>query len=435
MRGAHDKFIRISTNPYKKDVTKFFVIVFFDDYVNHHHQNQFVELIMSTKNIPSTGCTNCNRFQSIIDEQKSKLNLLETRLKDLIRAYKLITKERDQLQQKISSSLSTLTIIDNHVDHDQQRQQQQKRISELEQNVCHLSRLCGELETDRKHDQLRIKDLQAKYEQLSNESEKNRAIKSTINQPQKQSIELRDNYCQTEIISEKFEQSTQTESRFDVDDQNESSLDVKQLDNTMPQSNTIINKNKNETAIVQPLMRIESKSKSESSDGCSSSIVSASRRSSTAIDHEFDSTKIITSDHQFGSSGATSTSNISLYHLNELARKELELADYRLRCREYECSIRELQWNYSNDRYKFQARIADLEKLNKNLMANNDNNQRLKNHEDSIGGGSGPNSNNINVAYVKNVLSKLLKTSDKNQQKLMTDALIVALDSMQTMNK
>ena len=68
-------------------------------------------------------------------------------------------------------------------------------------------------------------------------------------------------------------------------------------------------------------------------------------------------------------------------------------------------------------------------------MANNDNNQRLKNHEDSIGGGSGPNSNNINVAYVKNVLSKLLKTSDKNQQKLMTDALIVALDSMQTMNK
>ena len=159
----------------------------------------------------------------------------------------------------------------------------------------------------------------------------------------------------------------------------EITCNIKQLDNAMPQSNTIINKNKNETAIVQPLMRIESKSKSESSDCCSSSIVSASRRSSTAIDHEFDSTKIITSDHQFGSSGATPTSNISLYHLNELARKELELADYRLRCREYECSIRELQWNYSNDRYKFQARIADLEKLNKNLMANNNDNNQNQN--------------------------------------------------------
>ncbi|OTF74740.1 hypothetical protein BLA29_005624 [Euroglyphus maynei] len=349
-----------------------------------------------SKNI---GCTNCNRYNLIIDEQKSKLQLLETRLKDLIRAYKVITKERDQLQQAISSS--SIGVDDDHVD-----QRQQKRISELEQSVCHMSTLCGELEYGRKQDQSRIKDLQEKYEILLDELNR---TKSMIIQPRKQStrsIELRDDYCQTDVLTSlQSEKSTQTELICDHIDSSEPNS--KQLD-----QHQNVNKNKNETAIVAPLMRNNSKTVSESSD-CSSVAVS----SITPADTEFDS-KI--SSEPFGST--------SLYHLNELARKELELADYRLRIREYECSLRELQWKYSNDRYKYQARIADLEKLNKDLMATNDNNHQLKNYSDG-------HNNNINVAYVKNVLNKLLKTSDKIQQKLMTDALITALDSMQTSTK
>ena len=350
-------------------------------------------------------CTNCNRLNLIVDEQKSKLQLLETRLKDLIRAYKVICKERDQLQHAISSSSIG---VDDHVD-----QRQQKRISELEQNVCHMSTLCGELEHGRKQDQARIKDLQEKYELLLLELNNTKSTMIIQQKPQISQNEprkLQNNYCQTDAIIEiKSEKSTQTDL---ICDQAQSSEHAnKQLD-----QHQVFFKNKNETAIVAPLMRNNSKTISESSD-CSSTAASLTQNSSiTPIDTEIDSK--IASD-QFGS-----TSGISLYHLNELARKELELADYRLRIREYECSLRELQWNYSNGRYKYQARIADLEKLNKDLMANNHDDHRLKNDSNGY-------NNNINIAYVKNVLNKLLKTSDKNQQKLMTDALITALDSMQ----
>lgn len=46
------------------------------------------------------------------------------------------------------------------------------------------------------------------------------------------------------------------------------------------------------------------------------------------------------------------TNSVSLYYVNELARKEIELGETRLSAREFECALRELKWKYNVDTFK-----------------------------------------------------------------------------------
>lgn len=256
----------------------------------------------------SKSCPNCSL---LIEEQWNKIHLLETRLKDLVRAYKVVCKERDYFQTINQQSINT------EVD-----SRQQKRIAELEQSVINMSTLCGNLEFGRKQDKDRIKELQDKYEHLSNELNQTQYLQkqfllSTSSAVEMQTKKVVDIYCQTDLKPLEFtEQWTQTD-----DEQNIF------LGNKCNESRI-----KNETAIITPLVRTDQKSEI----------------------NDFSDSSQYSFEMNINKDNAQTLSNngISLFHLNELARKELELADYRLRIREYECSQRELEWNYTNDKYK-----------------------------------------------------------------------------------
>lgn len=63
--------------------------------------------------------------------------------------------------------------------------------------------------------------------------------------------------------------------------------------------------------------------------------------------------------NQRQSIGSVSTVNqdvggnsVSIFYVNELARKEIELAECRLVAREHECALRELRWKYNVDTFK-----------------------------------------------------------------------------------
>lgn len=46
------------------------------------------------------------------------------------------------------------------------------------------------------------------------------------------------------------------------------------------------------------------------------------------------------------------SNSVSLFYVNELARKEIELVETRLTARENECALRELRWKYNVDTFK-----------------------------------------------------------------------------------
>ena len=101
-------------------------------------------------------------------------------------------------------------------------------------------------------------------------------------------------------------------------------------------------------------------------------------------------------------------------YVNELARKELELAEVRLKAREYECALRELQWTSSVERFRLKAKVNEYEKLQS---------QRVKENKKTV---SLP-ADQANLIYVKNVLLQYIKTKDVKQKKIMLNALLTAL--------
>jgi hypothetical protein len=104
----------------------------------------------------------------------------------------------------------------------------------------------------------------------------------------------------------------------------------------------------------------------------------------------------------------TSATGVSLFYINELARKEIELAEARLQAREYECALRELQWKHNMDKYRLQTKITEMEKHKKTM-------ERDTNCQP-------------NMTYVRNVLIRFIDTKDKQQKQFMINALLTALD-------
>lgn len=352
----------------------------------------------------SNECNGCADLKSVVEEQKSKLKLLETRLKDLVLAYKNVCKERDNLE-----------LINNRTVSIENESKYQRRIAELEDSVCQMSKMCGKLESGRKEDKDRIKELQLKYEHLSRELDSTKELQKKMianslsddADDVVKKIQTQNNSTQTDEIIVDFDEKKiiEEDDRFGPEKLiQEENFDPPSL--PIPQSMTL----RNETAIVAPLLQEQSKSETNSTIW-----------SQTSLDDNTE--RMRNDDHSQSKSNDPVTpinSNISLYHINELARKDLEIADYRVRIREYECLLRDLQWNFSRDKYRLQSRISDLEMLNKNLMSSDREKSQLKGF------------NNINIAYIKNVLVKVLETNDIEKRKSMINALNNALDSIQT---
>ena len=94
--------------------------------------------------------------------------------------------------------------------------------------------------------------------------------------------------------------------------------------------------------------------------------------------------------------------------VSEIERKEIELAEARLKSREVEVALREIEWKYKMERLRLEAKVANLERENQNLLKDK--------------------TFQPNLIYVRNVLAKLIKTEDKNQKRIMMNALLTALD-------
>lgn len=147
-------------------------------------------------------------------------------------------------------------------------------------------------------------------------------------------------------------------------------------------------------------------------------------------------------EHPSGAASLGASSGVSLFYVNELARKEIELAEARLAAREYECALRELQWQSSVEKFRLKAKVTEYEKVRAQLTqltaAASSTSSMLHNSScafTSSGYGFGKNSsftssssNTANILYVKNVLQNFIKTKDKKQQKIMLNALLTALD-------
>lgn len=84
---------------------------------------------------------------------------------------------------------------------------------------------------------------------------------------------------------------------------------------------------------------------------------------------------------------------------------------------------------------RLQSRIADLELLNSNFMSHKATTSTSERSSSSTTTTTGtgtalPTSmSTVNVAYVRNVLTKLLETKDREQKAIMINALLTALNS------
>lgn len=405
-----------------------------------HHINSM------SKAVHSNGCSGCERYSAAVEEQKAKLTLLETRLKDVLRAYKLLAREKEALQAA-NLGIASAERVD---------ATQQRRIADLEETVLQLTTICGRVEVERAADRETIARLEADCERLRECKSAEKATSSSqgLETPssavqqsspvipptslRSQQKELRNKACQTTATAVKAEvlidsgfskrsphSTTSTQEKACQTGEEEEVDEEANLQSRLRASKSF------ETAVVSPFP-------SQRRGRSVSETVAEDEDDDDEDDGEDDDRhqgqQIITSSST-SSAPPPPEGSTSLFYVNELARRELELAEYKLRVREHECSIRELQWKYSNEKYRLQSRIADLELLNSNFMSHKATTSTSERSSSSTTTTTGtgtalPTSmSTVNVAYVRNVLTKLLETKDREQKAIMINALLTALNS------
>mgnify|MGYP007030521128 CR=1 FL=1 len=105
-------------------------------------------------------CENCFQLNSIVKEQKEKITLIETRLKDLVKAYKKVCYERDVLIDANNTKKQTQLFFE---------KQQQERLLSLESRIAEMSSICGKYEYEKIEDNQTIQQLTTKCQQLNHE--------------------------------------------------------------------------------------------------------------------------------------------------------------------------------------------------------------------------------------------------------------------------
>ncbi|CAG2102459.1 unnamed protein product [Medioppia subpectinata] len=347
-------------------------------------------------------CLNCAKQSEVIADQKKKMALIEVRLKDLVMAYKKVCSERDNLLA--IGSAAVLPLNDLH--------EQQKRLSSLEASVSDMAAICGKYESQSVKDKQLIHELTQKCEQLSTDLSKSHETNDT-NVSHKRST----------ICEKTFRQrGIQTDEWLEATDERADPVMDKEVKHTETQTDVVSefdvfngsNRKRTELAVVLPTLSETQPKECESdldqlSDRETSPVHSVA---SNGLDNypvfETNGREMCVQSSGDLFSGAN-TSGVSLFYANELARKEIDLAETRIQAREHECALRELLWKYNTEKYKSQTRINDLER-NLSQMSSN---QPLS---------------QLNVTYIRNVLMKLLNTKDKQQKQFMINAILTALE-------
>lgn len=258
-------------------------------------------------------CSNCDRLGSVVDEQKSKLQLLEARLKDVLRAYKGLAKEKEDL---MSINASITADVDST---------QQKRIADLEESVLHMSTICGKFELERTQEKEQTLRLEIECDRLRRQLET--SSQKVPDLPRDLAVlikpkEHRNKASQTEALPENppelFQESNRPASEEKCTQTNLlEDGDLFAFDQrAMPTG-----KVKYETAIVTPLQRDATNSDDELEYLSNVDLEVTTHREMLPAESE-----VFTSSDPDSSLGNNGT---SLFYINELARRELELAEYK----------------------------------------------------------------------------------------------------------
>lgn len=294
----------------------------------------------------SADCPDCSHLSQVVGQQKTKINLIEVRLKDLVKAYKKVCLERDNLLA--ISSTAVLPSNDCH--------ELQKRLSALEASVANMSAICGEYESQRIKDKQTIHELTNQCEQLTSQ------LKDS-DKPQEKPLLSVD-----EPVRKWRHKGVQTEDCEDVtfNDINRENTQKDLLDSetqTDPQTDfdpfNTSNRKKTELAIVLPTLSERQTQRHSDSDLHESDRLSNRSNTPQSFDSNSDSLPVFASNDKPTTPStdipysAPTSSGVSLFYANELARKEIDLAETRLQAREHECALRELQWKYNTEKYRY----------------------------------------------------------------------------------
>ncbi|XP_054153945.1 uncharacterized protein LOC128952560 [Oppia nitens] len=348
-------------------------------------------------------CPNCHKLDEILKEKTNKMTLIEVRLRDLVKAYKRVCVEKENLQMLSISSTAVLPLNDSH--------EQQKRLSSLEDKITEMSQICGKYESQSLVDKQLIQELTQKCEYLTNELKSKMSSVETNSSKDCFQMEktFRHRGIQTEELIESIDENTSHAS-------NDLPNNMKDCETQTSFGHEIdmfgTNRKKSELAVVLPtVMETEQQNNSNLDEDLLSNTSRHSYNSYVSNEDtypvfESNSRDIPPNSEPFS---IGNSSGVSLFYANELARKEIDLAEHRIQSREYECALRELQWKYNTDKYRYESRIKDLERNFSQISSNQPLNQ-------------------LNITYIRNVLLKLLNTKDKQQKQFMINAILTALD-------
>ncbi|KAI1292222.1 hypothetical protein HDE_07378 [Halotydeus destructor] len=350
-------------------------------------------------------CKGCRDKLKKLKEQQDKLELVQKRFREVVTACKQAhekLQEKDDLLRRKDQLLieaSVAVTSGNSEEH-------QKRIAALESSIAELSRLCGEYESQRAMDKKTMDQLKSDLAQVQIS---NPVVGLNHIDAFKEKIEkvvlMRSRAIQTEVEVETIDDAPVQ----DVGVQTEAELSVQ------PGA---------KLAIVIPTPRSESEQETrhlntnaddasnESPSDTSPALPLTPRSPDGGNGHDFSRSRLSDSASFLGQQPPNS---VSLFYANELARKDIELAEARLQAREYECALREVQWKYNVEKYRLQTRLAMLEKQQQAVQKQ---------------GASQPN-----LTYIKNVLTQFNSTKDKNQRQIMMNALLTALHASESLQQ
>lgn len=293
-------------------------------------------------------CKSCRDKDARIVEQQKKIELLQQKFRGVVNAFKdgqekLAERDKQLLEASIAATAGP----------DGKRQE---RLSSLEASVSELSKLCGEYESERERDHQLISDLRSQIDQYASKQKALVAPKVSFDEHINRIVVSRSSGIQTDAIEPVFEVLPEVS---DVSVQTD-------IEPTASPSPSVLTR-KPDLAVhvvipthreVDPIITGDESASAETENFDVDPIFipetpstppeysPIERRPKTRTISESTTTASVA-----GPSGP-SGSGVSLFYVNELARKEIELAEARLQAREFECALRELQWKHNVDKYR-----------------------------------------------------------------------------------
>lgn len=313
---------------------------------------------MASSHNSSKSCRQCHEKEKNIKVLEDKIDVVQRSFRGVVAAIKKSQLEL-QNKDKLINELSKKSHCSDP--------EQQVRLIELENTVTELSKVIGSCEIEKFKDKQVIQTLTSELEELAQKLISLQCNEDSPLTSSRPAILFRNRQVQTE--------SEASVSSVTVDVETQTVGDI-------PEGQRSLSK-KAELAIVIPTHRPPNVILDVNS------LVSAPeperRRSDSSMSGQSHSTFV-----------------------SEIDCKEIELVEARLKSRELEVALREIEWKYKMERLRLEAKVSNLERENQNLVKDK--------------------TFQPNLIYVRNVLAKFIKTEDKSQKRIMMNALLTALD-------